>query len=101
MKIKIFTADQQGNIIISKKELEELLNEAYWEGYKDSKPSTTTTTPYYTWSTCGNGATITTLTSSADNNLCINSSDLVGNSIYLKNNDSSITLSNEVLKNEI
>ena len=35
MRIKIFTEDRNGNILITKKELEEVLNEAYNEGFYD------------------------------------------------------------------
>ena len=59
MRIKIFTEDRNGNILITKKELEEVLNEAYNEGFYDGNKNknnctmTTTpgvvTVPYYTW----------------------------------------------------
>lgn len=35
MKIKVFTTDQKGYITLTQKELQELLNEAYWEGYHE------------------------------------------------------------------
>lgn len=35
MKIKVFTTTQKGMITLTQKELQELLNEAYYEGYKD------------------------------------------------------------------
>lgn len=35
MKIKVFYPNQQGKLEFTKKELEELLNEAYHEGYQD------------------------------------------------------------------
>ena len=35
MKIKVFTTDQKGYITLTQKELQELLNEAYWEGYNE------------------------------------------------------------------
>lgn len=63
MKIKVFTTDKNGKISLSKDELQEIINEAYWEGYtngsKDGKTwtvSTPWTTPYYTWSTTTNGS---------------------------------------------
>lgn len=52
MKIKVFTSDRDGNITLTKKELEELMNEAYWEGYNAPHSTLTSTwgSPFY-WST--------------------------------------------------
>ena len=61
MKIKVFYPDRDGRISFTKKELEELLDEVYKEGYNDAKPyywqspywsnsGTITTTPYMTYS---------------------------------------------------
>ena len=70
MKIKVFTTDKNGKIAISKDELQEIINEAYWEGYangtKSGKTWTvttpwTTTTPYYNWSTTTNGSSSITI----------------------------------------
>ena len=57
MKLKIFTTNKNNKIEISKQELVDLLNEAYWEGYYAhnnwtyNSPYTWTTTtstgPYY------------------------------------------------------
>ena len=73
MKIKIFTTNSKGEIVLTKKDLEELLNEAYWEGYSNgskNKSYTITTpyytTPYYTWTTSSGSSTIT-LNSDASN----------------------------------
>lgn len=38
MKIKVFYPDRDGRISFTKKELEELLDEVYKEGYNDAKP---------------------------------------------------------------
>ena len=89
MRIKIFTEDRNGNILITKKELEEVLNEAYNEGFYDgSKNNCTITTtpgvitaPYYTWTSSG---TTTTLLS--------NAKDLTTGSVSLSD-DSAITAS--------
>ena len=35
--IKVFTLNKNGKIELTKKELEQLLNESYWEGYRDNK----------------------------------------------------------------
>ena len=34
--IKVFTLNKNGKIELTKKELEQLLNESYWEGYKNN-----------------------------------------------------------------
>lgn len=39
MKIKIFTTDKNGKICLSKDELQEIINEAYWEGYHNGAKS--------------------------------------------------------------
>lgn len=49
--IKVFEKNKNGKIQLSTKELEKILNEAYWEGYRDyaSRNVWTYTTPnYYT-----------------------------------------------------
>lgn len=91
MRIKIFTEDRNGNILITKKELEEVLNEAYNEGFYDGNKNksnctiTTTpgvvTVPYYTWTS--NGTTTTLLSNAKD--LTIGTASL--------NNDSAINAS--------
>lgn len=58
MMIKIFTTDKNGKIVLSGKELKELLDEAYWEGYRANSRTWTYTTPswtpfYYTTTTSG------------------------------------------------
>ncbi len=62
MMIKVFTTDKNGKIVLSGKELKELLDEAYWEGYRANNRTWTYTTPswtpfYYT-TTASGGATI-------------------------------------------
>ena len=58
MKIKVFTTDQKGYITLTQKELQELLNEAYWEGYYEGDRPIPTypnrPNPYY-WTTVSNG----------------------------------------------
>ena len=58
MKIKVFTTDQKGYITLTQKELQELLNEAYWEGYHEGDRPIPTypncPNPYY-WTTVSNG----------------------------------------------
>lgn len=58
MKIKVFTTDQKGYITLTQKELQELLNEAYWEGYNEGNRPIPTypnrPNPYY-WTIATNG----------------------------------------------
>ena len=69
MKIKVFTTDKNGKICLSKDELQEIINEAYWEGYYNGAKSEKTwtistpwiTTPYYNWSTTTNGSSSITI----------------------------------------
>lgn len=51
--IKVFTLNKNGKIELTKKELEQLLNESYWEGYRNNNhlwtyASPSITTPYIT-----------------------------------------------------
>ena len=48
--IKVFTLNKNGKIELTKKELESLLNESYWEGY-NRKNIWTYTSPYWTYHT--------------------------------------------------
>lgn len=56
MKIKVFYPDRDGCIRFTKKELEDLLDEVYREGYNDARPYYWTS-PYY-WNS-NNGITTT------------------------------------------
>ena len=72
--IKVFTLNKNGKIELTKTELEQLLNESYWEGYINSNNYWTYTSPTpYKW---GSNAPYTISTSS------ISSSD----SITIKTN---------------
>ena len=61
VKIKIFTSDANGKVSFTKAELENLLNEVYSEGQRDSYCSISTTpyTPYYTLTDSVSNATST------------------------------------------
>ena len=49
--IKVFTLNKNGKIELTKKELEQLLNESYWEGYRNSNNNYWTyTSTTYKWS---------------------------------------------------
>ncbi len=91
MKIKVFTTDKNGKICLSKDELQEIINEAYWEGYHNGVKSEKTwtvstpwvTTPYYCWSTTTDGsASITIGTNDTVTSTIINADDIAKNSIY-------------------
>ena len=54
--IKVFTLNKNGKIELTKKELQQLLNESYWEGYRNNNhfytyTSPSITTPYITCTT--------------------------------------------------
>lgn len=71
--IKVFTVNANGKISLTKEELQDLLNEAYWDGFSNSNKSTSYTysnpiTPYYTWTTTNGNSTSYTLTSAQVNN---------------------------------
>ena len=70
MKIKIFTTDKSGKITLSKDELQDIVNEAYYEGYRNGeqngKSYTITSphwwdTPYYSWSVSTDGSSSMTI----------------------------------------
>jgi len=62
--IKVFTLNKNGKIELTEKELKELLDNVYWEGYRDNKTSSswTYTTPlsypYYSYSTANDSIAI-------------------------------------------
>lgn len=72
--IKVFTLNKNGKIELTEKELKKLLDDAYWEGYRNNTHTWTYTTPNwqpYTWysttcSTSGNAATSKTITLSSN-----------------------------------
>ena len=43
--IKVFTLNKNGKIELTEKELKQLLDNVYWEGYRDNNKSWTCTTP--------------------------------------------------------
>ena len=76
--IKVFTVNANGKISLTKEELQDLLNEAYWDGFSNGNKSITYTyptslpmQPYYTWTTTASSDSTTyTLASTGmvDNN---------------------------------
>ncbi|MBP5710010.1 MAG: hypothetical protein J6W84_03430 [Bacteroidales bacterium] len=61
--IKVFTTNKNGKIELTKDELKNLLDEAYWDGYRAHNPTYTYTTPNWTpykWSvtTASNSVTL-------------------------------------------
>ena len=78
--IKVFTLNKNGKIELTKKELEQLLNESYWEGYRNNNNYWTYTSPsvinYRDWYT-------NTATSKTPYNV---STSTTSNSITIKTN---------------
>lgn len=74
--IKVFTTNKDGKIELTKDELKNLLDEAYWEGYRAHNHIYTYQTPNWSpWTiTCCNGATTYTLNSDTIKNGPIDSS---------------------------
>ena len=62
MMVKVFTLNKNNKIELTEKELKQILDEAYWEGYRNGSHTTYTytspsiLTPYYS-TTCTNGTT--------------------------------------------
>lgn len=67
--IKVFTTNKDGKIELTKDELKQLLDEAYWDGYRANSDRYIYTTPLtwtpYKW-TCGTSVTNVTLTNNVD-----------------------------------
>ena len=93
--IKVFTLNKNNKIELTEKELKQILDEAYWEGYHNGSHTTYTytspsiLTPYY-YTTCTNGTTgsITlTSTSASDINTYTDNitSSTVGNATITGN----------------
>lgn len=60
--IKVFTTNKDGKIELTKEELKDLLDEAYWDGFKANSTTYTYTTPNwtpYTWTVTTVGDAIT------------------------------------------
>lgn len=81
MKIKFLYVDKDGKVILTKKELDEIMKECYDNGYEDARAlyspiaSIATTTPYYDYNryntiTCDSIASEKVATYNSD---CINS----------------------------
>ena len=60
--IKVFTLNKNGKIELTEKELKQLLDNVYWEGYRDNNKSWTYTTPltypYYSTITTADSITL-------------------------------------------
>lgn len=59
--IKVFTLNKNGKIELTEKELKQLLDNVYWEGYRDNNKSwtyTPLTYPYYSTTTTTNSITL-------------------------------------------
>ena len=72
--IKVFTTNKNNKIEITKEELQKLLDEAYWDGYRAHNGTWTYTTPNYNpfqW--------VTTTSSSGDNQYTVTYNDSINN----------------------
>ena len=91
MMIKIFTTGKDGKITLTAKELKELLDEAYWEGYRNSNHTWTYTTPSwspYCYTTYGDGCTISTSEAAkSSNTITIDANSITSGSVTLNKND--------------
>lgn len=83
--IKIFTLNKNGKIELTKKQLEQLLNESYWEGYTSNKNNIywTYTSPSIATSSI---TTTKTIKTNSHNPYTITGSDISNNSITIKTN---------------
>lgn len=78
MMIKVFTTDKKDQITLTTKELKELLDEAYWEGYRANNKTYTYTTPNWNpWTITYSGTNATLTCNSADHTTI----DVDGNNI--------------------
>lgn len=77
--IKVFTLNKNGKIELTEKELKQLLDDSYWEGYRNGSGTTWTyTSPSvwspYTYTTTYNGTTgsitLTSTTAAGTDNIC-------------------------------
>lgn len=63
MKIKFLYVDKDGKVMLTKKELDEIMKECYDNGYEDARAiygssiSLATTTPYYDYNRYGSSVT--------------------------------------------
>ena len=76
MMIKVFTTDRNGKITLSEKELKELLDEAYWEGYRNNNNTWIYRSPSWSpfiYTTTGNTSTITLSNKAAEESSTISS----------------------------
>lgn len=71
--IKVFTLNKNNKIELTKEELEQLLNESFWEGYRSHNNSNWVYTTPYTYTTTQNFAydtnTITVTTNTEGMNI--------------------------------
>lgn len=85
--IKVFTTNKDGKVELTTKELKEILDEAYWEGYKANNLSWTYNTPNWKPYVCTTNGTNTTITLNAED---IKSGTCTGNDCSIKSDFNSI-----------
>lgn len=89
--VKVFTLNKNGKIEISEKDLKKLLDDVYWEGYRDNSNTWTyttpktypywysTTTPYVT-TTCTSG---TATINGADSSYTVSASNVKNGTVTI------------------
>ena len=80
--IKVFTLNKNNKIELTKKELEDILNEAYWDGYNTRSTWTYTTPISSPYCVSCNGSTTDSITikasGSTTDSITLKASDLIG-----------------------
>lgn len=92
--IKVFTLNKNGKIELTKQELEQLLNESYWEGYRNKNYWTYTSPSITPYVITNNTATDTS------NSYTIDGNNINTNSIIIKSVSDEQKLSNLVKLHE-
>ena len=97
--VKVFTTNKNGKIELTEKELKTLLDEVYWEGYRDNSNSWTYSTPkvYPYWYSTLTGTPVTTkdVTISSASAATINAADVATNTIEINKGVSNIVVGKE------
>lgn len=79
MMIKVFTLNKYGNIELTEEELKKLLDDAYWDGYRDGGKT-------YTWSSPTTWSPYTWTSSTTQ------SATISGNNVTLGETNATVTL---------
>lgn len=96
--IKVFTVNKNGKIELTEKELRKLLDDVYWEGYRDNNKTWTYSTPlvypYYQYT--GDITTATSTASTATINAAdVTAADFAPSTVTINKNASGIVIGKE------